>query len=455
MPTSGPSYFGTFSFHPHGLASEETTVIFPGIRRRSAGYSSNTNRGQSLYLLSLIFISTSEPQTLYPTGHFLIQPDQAKIFKRLSDQHHFGSGPRNYDYRPTRHLHVYTSTITSAPRCNTLNCTMFVEANQIQGFTPSNGHASGDGNVKGFTPRSRQNSGHFSGEDHTIMMRNMHLGSRRPPQRSRTTHEHIPAGPQLVTVRMGESYAANQQSRASMSPSNATATAPHGEQAQKVTAAAPEAQETADSVSALEQDAGKTPHSRRPKLGPPRRSYSVMDYEPVPPEQQPPAGPLTLSTLPPEIHFAIFDQLDPIDATCLGLVNRHFYSIHRRIHGSVPLSVRRDGPNELEWAWHKAAYPSHTATVSTTNTLGHSNSDLTTLRVRGKGLCRKCGVSRCELQKHIRDWIPDSYEYCSVREKFVPKPGEDAKTHCYMSNPTNSTRCGRHRLKKVKKPEQS
>lgn len=163
--------------------------------------------------------------------------------------------------------------------------------------------------------------------------------------------------------------------------------------------------------------------------------------------------------MPPELHYAIFDQLDPIDATCLGLVNKHFYSIHRRMHGSVPLSVRRDGPNELEWAWHKAAYPSaHAAaaanvSISTTNTLGHGHSDLAALRVRGKGLCRKCGVSRCELQKHIRDWIPDNYEYCSVRDKFVPVPGEGARAHCYMSNPTNTTRCGRHRLKKARKDE--
>lgn len=335
---------------------------------------------------------------------------------------------------------------------------MFVEANQVQGYGPSSGHAAGDGNVKGFTPRSRQNSGHFSREDHTTMMRNMHLGGRRPPQRSRTTHEHIPAGPQVVTYKMGTPQATYTQTQARTTPvptAAAVATASQEEQAQKATGATPEAQETTDAVTPLEQDTSRSSHSRRPKLGPPRRSYSVMDYEPVPPEQQPSSGPITFSTLPPELHYAIFDQLDPIDATCLGLANRHFYSIHRRMHGSVPLSVRRDGPNELEWAWHKAAYPSHGGSFSMTNTQGQGHeSNLTALRVRGKGLCRKCGVSRCELQKHIRDWIPENYEYCSVRDKFVPKPGEEAKAHCYMSNPTNATRCGRHRMKKVKKTEE-
>lgn len=312
---------------------------------------------------------------------------------------------------------------------------MFVEANQVQGFAPSSGHATGEGNIKGFTPRSRQNSGHFTREDHNAMMRNLHLGGRRPPQRSRTTHEQIPNGPHVVTYAKPETP--------TPAPVSAAKTPPE-EQAQPAADVTPEAQESADSITPLGQENNRPSHPRRPKLGAPRRSYSVMDYEPVPPEQQPASGPLTLSTLPPELHFAIFDQLDPIDATCLGLANRHFYSIHRRMHGSVPLSVRRDGPNELEWAWHKAAYPSPAVSPSTTNTL-----DLAALRVRGKGLCRKCGVSRCELQKHIRDWMPENYEYCSVRDKFVSKPGEEAKAHCYMSNPTNTTRCGRHRLKKV------
>lgn len=195
-----------------------------------------------------------------------------------------------------------------------------------------------------------------------------------------------------------------------------------------------------------------------------------MDYEPVPPEQRPASGALTLSTLPSELHYAIFDFLDPIDATCLGLSNSHFYTIHRRMHGSVPLSVRRDGPNDMEWAWHLAGYPSQAsrssssdaaaaaaaAAAPTTSALGASDkADLAALRVRGKGLCRKCGVSRCELHKHIKEWVPDNYEYCSVRDRFVPKPGEGARDKCYMSNPRNATRCGRHRVKKTEKLDSS
>lgn len=324
---------------------------------------------------------------------------------------------------------------------------MFVEGDHVQGLTSSDGHAVGDMNLKGFTPRSRQNSGIFTKEDNTAMMRNLHLGGRRPPQRSRTTHENIPAGPQVVTYMMASPQASQPRYH---TPTHVPAvTAPKEPQ---VSRALQEAQENADAVTPLEHDSHRPSHSRRPKLGAPRRSYSVMDYEPVPPEQQPSSGSLTLSTLPPELHFAIFDFLDPIDATCFGLSNKHFYDIYKRMHTSVTLSVQRDGPNELEWAWHRAAYPSPPASISTTNTLGNGN-DLAALRVRGKGLCRKCGVNRCELHKHIAEWMPDNYEYCSVRDMFVSKPGEEAKAHCYMSNPRNSTRCGRHRVKKVKKEE--
>lgn len=222
-----------------------------------------------------------------------------------------------------------------------------------------------------------------------------------------------------------------------------------------------------DAVTALQ------PPARRPKLGKPRRSYSVMDYEPVllPWQRRTaPGARLTFTTLPTEMHFAIFDFLDPIDATCLGLASKHLYAIHRRLHGAVPLSVRRDGPNELEWAWHRAAYPAPTpalsaltpcydagdkavAAVAVNNAPvpppgSQQQQHLTALRVRGKGLCRKCGVSRCELHKHIVEWMPAEYEYCSVRDRFVPSPGREAatKSSCYRSNPTNHNRCGRHRV---------
>lgn len=182
----------------------------------------------------------------------------------------------------------------------------------------------------------------------------------------------------------------------------------------------------------------------RPKLGPPRRSYSVMDYEPAPHHHQLSEN-LGLVDLPPELHYAIFDFLDPIDSTCLGLTNKHFYDIHRRMHGTIALSARRSGPNDMEWAWHLAGRMMHGAN-SEAAALAATTNALALLRVRGQALCRKCGVSRCELHKHIQGWMGPDYEYCTVREKFGPPAPEGTKQFCYLSNPKDPHRCGRHRI---------
>lgn len=277
------------------------------------------------------------------------------------------------------------------------------------------------------------------------MRRVAELSIRRTktPRRAQSTHEHIPSGPQPMSV-----HQARSPFQGSPLP---TINSPTLEKEQFDFAAATPVAEAPSPAPEQKQSA-----IRRPKLPPPRRSYSVMEYEPVPPEQRP--GNLTLRELPGEIHYAIFDWLDPIDSTCLGLTNKHFYDIHRRMHGSVPLSVRRNGPNELEWAWHLAGTrlsPPATPIGPPPSSLGPNDKQaLTALRVRGKGLCRKCGISRCELQKHLKDWVPEDYEYCSVRDKFVPCPSQEAKPYCYMSNPNNSHRCGRHRVKKAKEAAQ-
>lgn len=39
-----------------------------------------------------------------------------------------------------------------------------------------------------------------------------------------------------------------------------------------------------------------------------------------------------------EIHLLIFDYLDPVTSTCLGLTCGKFYSIHRAMHGTVKLN---------------------------------------------------------------------------------------------------------------------
>jgi len=199
----------------------------------------------------------------------------------------------------------------------------------------------------------------------------------------------------------------------------------------------------------------KSSRRLRPPLGPPRRSYSATDKEPVPV----PSRAFKLLDLPSELHFAIFDFLDPIDSTCLGLVNKHFYSIHRRMCGTVPLSTRRDGPNELEWAWHLAGNIVRAPTAAKLNSIKtgsvieleqqHKNS-LSKLRIRGQAYCRKCGVTRCELHKHIQSWMGEDAEYCSVTQKFGQAARQGAKSYCYRSKPGDEQRCGRHWIRKSK-----
>lgn len=248
------------------------------------------------------------------------------------------------------------------------------------------------------------------------------------------------------------------------------------------------------------------PH-RRPKAPPPRRSYSVTDYEPAPPNQPRPSTRLGLLDLPSELHYAILDHLDPIDAVCLGLAHPALYDIHRRKHPRpISLAARYSGPNDMEWAWRgagplirsssstatplakPAAAKSATTTTSssasasstsiasmaTSSSTSNSNSNssngngngnaspgpapvtaaapaaqqLAHMRVHGQVYCRKCGVSRCELHRHIREWFPGR-EYCDIKEVYCRPAAPGAKDYCYMSSPKHPNRCGRHGDKRV------
>lgn len=282
----------------------------------------------------------------------------------------------------------------------------------------------------------------------------------RPPRRAQSTNDYVyPSPPPLMRAesRTAQIY---QSSQSSMPPPPPTRTElPASGEAERLlgnndargqppTIAEEVASRSGTPVTVAPLTRPPEPsaaaQSPRPKLGPPRRSYSVMDYEPVPHHHRLSEN-LGLCDLPAELHYAIFDFLDPIDSTCLGLTNKHFYDIHRRMHGTVPLSVRRSGPNDMEWVWHLAGRTKH-GEHSDAAALAATTNALAMLRVRGQALCRKCGVSRCELHKHIQGWMGASYEYCTVREKFGPPAPADAKQFCYLSNPKDPHRCGRHRV---------
>lgn len=276
-------------------------------------------------------------------------------------------------------------------------------------------------------------------EEHKLKELSLRLASTRNPRRSQTTQDY-----QVPGISSLDALTALLQQAMSL-------VQPLSQPEVLVEDAAPVETSRPTSPVLPSPPIKQAPKPRRPALGAPRRSYSVMDYEPVPPTQRPSTSNVTFQSLPSELHFAIFDCLDPIDSTCLGLTNRHLYDVHRRMHGSVPLSARRDGPNEMEWAWHLAGSVASVSTPTTTNTLGSVDgpNGLAALRVRGRGLCRKCGISRCELHKHIQEWMPEGHEYCTVREKWGPVAPEGAKGYCYLSSPKNPHRCGRHRVRKV------
>lgn len=187
----------------------------------------------------------------------------------------------------------------------------------------------------------------------------------------------------------------------------------------------------------------KSQAPRRPKLPPPRRSYSVQDYEPVPPGQPLPGKNYTLLDLPMELHYTIFDFLDPIDSVCFGVTNSNFYEIHRRLHGTVPLSSRYSGPNDREWAWRGAGPLLHRHERQARENAAEE------MRVKGQVYCRKCGISRCELHRHLKDWIGEGMEYCSIKECYGKTPGEDARPYCFLKSPKHPNRCGRHGDKKM------
>lgn len=197
--------------------------------------------------------------------------------------------------------------------------------------------------------------------------------------------------------------------------------------------------------------------SLRPQLKkkPPRRSYSATDKEPedavlAPNQPRPATGCMGLLDLPPEMHYTLFDFLDPIDAVCLGLAHSKLYAIHRRKHAKVPLSSRYNGPNDLEWVWRGARpfKPSASRDQQQPETAPEggypAGNGLEKLRVKGQVYCRKCGISRCELHRHLKSWMGDGYEYCEIKERFGAPAPEGAKSYCYMSSPKDRHRCGRH-----------
>lgn len=125
----------------------------------------------------------------------------------------------------------------------------------------------------------------------------------------------------------------------------------------------------------------------------------------------------SITTLPAELQIHIFSYLDKIDACCLGLSCARIYGLYRDIHGTkMPLNTRRPGPNPFEAAWE----------------------------IVGKRECMHCGIYRCELHQHIKSWMPEELEYCSMKQNFGLPAETEAKPSCFRGKPSKPHRCGRH-----------
>lgn len=181
----------------------------------------------------------------------------------------------------------------------------------------------------------------------------------------------------------------------------------------------------------------------KPILPGPKRSYSVMDYEPVPFTHMPGTA-LLLVHLPPELHYAIYDFLEPIDSTAFALTSKHFYIIHRQLHGKVSLAARRSGPNDMEWVWRNAGPFITGSGAGRPGGMAVRQNALAELSPRGQVYCRKCRTARCELRNHIREFFPADTEYCEITQKYGATAQPGAKPVCCRSSPRHPHRCGRH-----------
>lgn len=187
-----------------------------------------------------------------------------------------------------------------------------------------------------------------------------------------------------------------------------------------------------------------------------RRSASISSIRDHHPPWTAPSS-AAITDLPLELIYNIFDILDPIDCTCLGLANHRFYAVLRHLYGSVPLSCQRLGPNDLEWAWNWAQTSESQCSCSTqrqgsvqsreSSPLPSESRSTAVEPNKGQGFCRHCGANRCQLHRHLYCWMgvnDHRSEYCSVAERFLPPADQSPVKHCYLTKPGWPRRCGKH-----------
>lgn len=170
-------------------------------------------------------------------------------------------------------------------------------------------------------------------------------------------------------------------------------------------------------------------------------------------------SPLTLTTLPSELHLRLMDYLDPLDMTCLGLTSHHFYTLYRRnltIPLALPTSVMYLSPPSTSESATKPTRPSLgprkvTPVSLYARRLGRNNQEYAFTRYKSGEMCRFCGVERCQLWRHVEELFPkEEWEYCGVSGRFGRRDnggeGVEGGKHegCWRSCPPSPRTCGKH-----------
>lgn len=118
---------------------------------------------------------------------------------------------------------------------------------------------------------------------------------------------------------------------------------------------------------------------------------------------------ILLSTIP-DIHLAIFDHLDPVTSTCLGLTCKHFYRLHIAKWG-LKISLLSRSDRTTPSPTYESPERSFEAFVN--SFLGPPIADITRYVNKARDSIYLCAC--------IKDWIGTEFAFCVQSHKYVKK----------------------------------
>lgn len=123
-----------------------------------------------------------------------------------------------------------------------------------------------------------------------------------------------------------------------------------------------------------------------------------------------------LLSLAPEIQLALFDQLDAVSSTCLGLTCKYFYNLHVAQHGlKVPLFRRSD---------HESAIPPYSALFQRNGPLV-LNWIKRELEFTDPSRIKAFVMDRVYLCGCLREWMGPQYLYSLKTRRYMKRDSYD------------------------------